>query len=85
MQAGSPFPSFHYEIGSFSSHYLPGYSHSKQPKTFLVFAFIFYVHCKNNTNITSFQLARTLMHELTTSIPKHAYNKHWKIIEENGI
>ena len=24
MRAGGPFPLFHYKIGSFSSHYLPG-------------------------------------------------------------
>jgi len=67
MRAGGPFPLFHYGIGSLSSHYLPSYSHIKQPNSLCHHL----LHCKNNTNvlaeITSCQLASTITCELTTS------------------
>ena len=65
MQVGGSFPLFHYEIGRFLDHYLPNYSHSKQPNNI----FSFHLHllcCSSNTNVNLCQLDSTLTCELTT-------------------
>jgi len=78
MRAGSPFLLFHYEIGSFSSHYLPNYSNSKQ---LLACSFIF---CNAAvTNIDFCRFDSTLTHERTTFMLS-LYNLQEKL-ENNRI
>jgi len=73
MRAGGPFPLFHYEIGSLSSHYLPSYSHSKQPNSILDCVFIFY-----NARIKQTSLHADLLTHWTAS-----HNNMQEKLEDN--
>jgi len=84
MRAGSPFPLFHYGIGSLSSHYLPNYSHSKQPNS--IFSLCLHLlHCKNSTNIlANVRLASTMTRELTTLHNAQEKPENNRRIRNNG-
>ena len=73
---------FYYKIGSFSSYYLPKYSHSKQHNIFSLY--LRHLHCKNNTNMNSDNILTCELVNLTKSILLSLYSMQ-KIVEEYGI
>jgi len=85
MRADSPFPLFHCKIVSYSSHYLPNYSHSKQPNNISSF-YLHLLRYSNNTNVNLCQLDSTLTREQTTFYEAYTIcKKIRKIIREYGI
>ena len=82
-QAVHIFPLPYYEIGSFSSYYLPRYSHSKQRNN-IFSLYLHRLHCKNNTNMNSGNILTCELVNLTRSILLSLYSMQ-KIMKEYGI
>ena len=74
---------FYYEMGSFSSYYLPRYSHSKQ-RNDIFSLYLHHLHCKNNTNMNSGNILTCELVNLTKSILLSLYSMQ-KIMEDYGI
>ena len=70
---------FYYEIGSFSSYYLPRYSHSKQHNN-IFSLYLHRLHCKNITNMNSDNILTCELVNLT----KINFIKPVQYAENNG-